>query len=137
MRYTAVSTISDLPQRLAPNEPVPPDTKFMYYPRIKCLDCPGKMYLPGPGGTVDSFETHLKNRLHRENVERRRKLVLPNAQEPTPFPQIVIPRPSKPRQECLNECFVSGEGIHREVLQREIRNYLGSEAHSRPSTYNV
>ena len=131
MRYTAVSTISDLPQPLTPNEPVPPDTKFMYYPRIKCLDCPWKLYTPGPGGTVDNFEIHLKNRLHRERVEWRRKLVLPNAQEPVPFPQIVIP------QEGLKEFFVSGEGIHREVLQREIRNYLGPEAHSRPSTYNV
>ena len=137
MGYEAVSTISDLPQRLAPNEPLPPDTKFKHYPLIKCLDCRGKFYMPGPGRTVDIFETHLKNRLHRENVERRRKLVLPNAQEPTPFPQIVIPRPSKPRQEPLEQFFVSGEGIHREVLQRDIRNYLGPEAHSMPVTYNV
>ena len=87
MRYTAVSTISDLPYLLAPNEPVPPDTKFMYYPRIKCLDCPGILYYPGPGTTVDSFEIHLKKRFHRVRVERRRKLVLPNVQEPEPAPQ--------------------------------------------------
>ena len=60
MRYMAVSTVSDLPQYLVPNEPIPPDTKFMYYPRIKCLDCPGKLYTPGPGFTVDSFKFHLR-----------------------------------------------------------------------------
>ena len=47
------------------------------------------------------------------------------------------PRPTKPRQDALNEFFVSGEGINREVLQREICKYLGPEAYSRPSTYNV
>lgn len=71
MRYEAVSTISYLSH---PNEPVPPDTKFTNYPRIKCLDCPGKTYLLGPGDAVDSIETHLKDRRHREKVERRRKV---------------------------------------------------------------
>lgn len=37
----------------------------------------------------------------------------------------------------LNEFFVSGEGIHRDVMQREICKYLGPEAYSRPATYNV
>jgi len=37
----------------------------------------------------------------------------------------------------LNEFFVDGQGINREVLQREICRFLGPEAHSRPSTYNV
>lgn len=137
MRYTAVSTISDLPQLLAPNEPVPPDTKFMYYPRIKSLDCPGKLYTPGPGIIVNNFETHLKNRCHREKAEQRRKLVLPNIQEPAPAPQRESPRPSKPRQDALNEFFVSGEVINREVLQREICRLFGPEAYSRPSTLNV
>lgn len=74
MRYTAVSTVTDMPISLrpnGPNEPSPPDTKFMYYPRIKCLDCPGKLYTPGPETGVNNFEVHLKNRLHREKVERR------------------------------------------------------------------
>ncbi len=71
MRYTAVSTVTDMPISLRPNEPSPPDTKFMYYPRIKCLDCPGKLYTPGPETGVTNFEVHLKNRLHREKVERR------------------------------------------------------------------
>ena len=74
MRYTAVSTITDMPIALRPtipDEPPPPDTKFMYYPRIKCLDCPGKLYTPGPETGVNNFEVHLRNRLHREKVEKR------------------------------------------------------------------
>lgn len=58
-------------------------------------------------------------------------------EEPAPAPQRDRPRPSKQRQDALNEFFVNGEGIHREVLQREICKYLGPEAYSRPSTYNV
>ena len=37
----------------------------------------------------------------------------------------------------LNEFFVPGDGIHREVMQRELCKYLGSDALSRPGTYNV
>ncbi|TIB61421.1 hypothetical protein E3P78_02759 [Wallemia ichthyophaga] len=36
--------------------------------RIKCLDCPGKMYTPGPGLNVENFEKHLKNRQHKQKV---------------------------------------------------------------------
>ncbi|KAF3915314.1 hypothetical protein AA313_de0203670 [Arthrobotrys entomopaga] len=42
-----------------------------YTPRIRCVDCPGKLYTPGPGETVDNFEIHLRNRLHRERVDAR------------------------------------------------------------------
>ncbi|KAF3933226.1 hypothetical protein ABW20_dc0109905 [Dactylellina cionopaga] len=42
-----------------------------YTPRIRCVDCPGKLYTPGPGETVENFEIHLRNRLHRERVEAR------------------------------------------------------------------
>ena len=73
MRYTAVSTVTDMPIPLKLNEPSPPDTKFMYFPRIKCLDCPGKLYIPGPEMGVDNFKIHLRNCLHREKVERRVK----------------------------------------------------------------
>ena len=47
------------------------------------------------------------------------------------------PRPSRGGGDGLNEYFIDGDGIHREVLQREICKYLGPEAYSRPSTYNV
>ena len=75
MRYTAVSTLTDLPVALRQDAnggtQTPPATKFYYYPRIKCRDCPGKLYTPGPGMGVENFEVHLKNRVHRERVDRR------------------------------------------------------------------
>ncbi|KAJ7835380.1 hypothetical protein B0H14DRAFT_3087545 [Mycena olivaceomarginata] len=39
--------------------------------RIKCLDCPGKLYTPGPGEMLSNYEVHLKNRLHRQRVNDR------------------------------------------------------------------
>ncbi|KAJ7507204.1 SNF5-domain-containing protein [Mycena galericulata] len=39
--------------------------------RIKCLDCPGKLYQPGPNETLANYEVHLKNRLHRQRVNDR------------------------------------------------------------------
>ncbi|KAI1625093.1 transcription initiation factor TFIID subunit D3 [Exophiala viscosa] len=42
-----------------------------YVPRIRCPDCPGKTYMPGPGATAEGFEAHLKNRGHRAIVEER------------------------------------------------------------------
>ncbi|KAK6501487.1 SWI/SNF chromatin-remodeling complex subunit [Arthrobotrys musiformis] len=42
-----------------------------YTPRIRCVDCPGKLYTPGPNETVENFEIHLRNRLHRERVDAR------------------------------------------------------------------
>ena len=73
MRYTAVSPVEDAPISLSRSEPPPPGTKFFYYPRIKCKDCPGKLYTPGPGDGVENFEVHLKNRQHREKVAMRLK----------------------------------------------------------------
>ena len=73
MRYTAVSLETDLPVGMKSNADgkPPDDVKFMYYPRIKCLDCPGKLYTPGPETGVTNFEVHLKNRVHREKVDAR------------------------------------------------------------------
>jgi len=42
-----------------------------WFPRIKCLDCPGKVYTAKPGDVVDNFMVHLKNRAHRERVDAR------------------------------------------------------------------
>ncbi|EJD02050.1 SNF5-domain-containing protein [Fomitiporia mediterranea MF3/22] len=39
--------------------------------RVKCLDCPGKLYTPGPGESLSNFEVHLKNRQHRAKVHGR------------------------------------------------------------------
>ena len=46
-------------------------------------------------------------------------------------------RPNRGGGDALNDFFIEGEGIHREVLQREICKYLGPEAYSRPGSYNV
>ncbi|CCX11448.1 Similar to SWI/SNF chromatin-remodeling complex subunit snf5; acc. no. Q09699 [Pyronema omphalodes CBS 100304] len=45
--------------------------KWTWVSRIKCFDCPGKLYTPGPEPTVDHFLVHIKNRLHREKVAQR------------------------------------------------------------------
>ncbi|PPQ70557.1 hypothetical protein CVT26_013144 [Gymnopilus dilepis] len=39
--------------------------------RIRCADCPGKIYYPGPGETLANFDVHLKNREHRRRVSER------------------------------------------------------------------
>jgi len=48
-----------------PGQPEPPGW------RIKCHDCPGKLYTAGPGNTLSNFEVHLKNRQHRMKVATR------------------------------------------------------------------
>jgi hypothetical protein len=45
-----------------------------------------------------------------------------------------VPRAGRTK---LQEFFIPGDGIHREVLEKEICRYLGLEANSRPSNYNV
>lgn len=39
--------------------------------RIRCYDCPGKIYTPGPGETLENFNIHVANRHHRANVTAR------------------------------------------------------------------
>ncbi|KAG0664242.1 SWI/SNF chromatin-remodeling complex subunit [Rhodotorula mucilaginosa] len=39
--------------------------------RVRCLDCPGKVYNLGPGETLEGYTIHFKNRQHRINVEMR------------------------------------------------------------------
>lgn len=39
--------------------------------RMKCLDCPGKLYNSGPGDTLSNYEVHLRNRQHRLRVNAR------------------------------------------------------------------
>ncbi|KAJ5648099.1 hypothetical protein N7490_004471 [Penicillium lividum] len=71
MRYSAVDmeTLAPVPNtnQLQPGQKI----KYQYLPRIRCHDCPGKLYTPGPGMTVDNFEVHLRNRQHKERVEER------------------------------------------------------------------
>jgi len=72
MRYCAINTKTDMPVQLPQGgKEIPPDVQFMYLARIRCLDCTGKLYTPGPETTVGNFEVHLKNRQHREKVAAR------------------------------------------------------------------
>jgi SWI/SNF-related matrix-associated actin-dependent regulator of chromatin subfamily B protein 1 len=72
MRYSPVNTATELPCAAPPaGQPTPEGVKYMYLPRIRCHDCPGKLYTPGPEMTVGNFEVHLKNRQHRERVDGR------------------------------------------------------------------
>ncbi|KAI9809541.1 MAG: SWI/SNF chromatin-remodeling complex subunit [Pycnora praestabilis] len=74
MRYTPVDVFTDAPlpsNATQPGQPPPANFKYQYFPRIRCHDCPGKLYTPGPAMGVENFEVHLKNRQHRERVERR------------------------------------------------------------------
>lgn len=70
MRYSAVDTETMTPvanTHASPGQKL----KYQYLPRIRCRDCPGKLYTPGPGMTVENFEVHLRNRQHKERVEER------------------------------------------------------------------
>lgn len=72
MRYSAVDNNTGMPVPLPqPGQAVPPNVRFYFLPRIRCLDCPGKLYTPGPDMSASNFEVHLKNKLHKEKVEVR------------------------------------------------------------------
>ncbi len=71
MRYASVSKSTGAPCPAPTGMPVPSDVKWMFLPRIRCIDCPGKMYTPGPEMTLGNFEVHLKNKQHRERVAAR------------------------------------------------------------------
>lgn len=72
MRHSAVDTTTMMPVG-NPAQANNTRLKYQYLPRIRCLDCPGKLYTPGPGMTVENFEVHLRNRQHKERVEERVK----------------------------------------------------------------
>ncbi|KAL7626835.1 SWI/SNF chromatin-remodeling complex subunit [Parahypoxylon ruwenzoriense] len=72
MRYSAVDTNTGVPAQLPQQgQQVPPHIRFYFLPRIRCLDCPGKLYTPGPDMSASNFEVHLKNKAHKERVEAR------------------------------------------------------------------
>ncbi|KAL5351275.1 SWI/SNF chromatin-remodeling complex subunit [Pseudogymnoascus australis] len=70
MRYFVVDATTEMPVPQAEAENSS-NVKYMWFPRIRCSDCPGKLYTPGPGTTVEGFEVHLRNRQHRERVDAR------------------------------------------------------------------
>ncbi|KAK4668559.1 SWI/SNF chromatin-remodeling complex subunit [Podospora pseudoanserina] len=74
MRYFAINseTGNSMPLPLTPEQMALPTTKYVFLPRIKCADCPGKSYTVGPEHTVKGFEVHLrKNNTHQERVRAR------------------------------------------------------------------
>ncbi|KAI5863105.1 SNF5-domain-containing protein [Durotheca rogersii] len=72
MRYSAVDTNTGAPASVPQQgQPVSPHMRFYFLPRIRCLDCPGKLYTPGPDMSASNFEVHLKNKTHKERVEAR------------------------------------------------------------------
>lgn len=90
MRFSAINTSTNEPIRfdyskLAFHSPPPsgpvrdPTTetlladaiKWQWLPRIKCNDCPKKMYNAVRANTEAEFEKHLRNRGHRVLVEER------------------------------------------------------------------
>ncbi|CUS15031.1 unnamed protein product [Tuber aestivum] len=70
MRHTAYDPLTDNP---LPPHSTNPNVRYKYSPRIRCHDCPGKLYTPGPSQSIENFLTHLKNRGHRERVDQRVK----------------------------------------------------------------
>ncbi|KAK7735319.1 SWI/SNF chromatin-remodeling complex subunit [Cytospora paraplurivora] len=75
MRHCAVHADTDViiipaPQ-IQPGQPAPENVKWMFLPRIRCTDCPGKLYTPGPEMTATNFEVHLRNKQHRDKVNKR------------------------------------------------------------------
>ncbi|KAI9692680.1 MAG: SWI/SNF chromatin-remodeling complex subunit [Bogoriella megaspora] len=70
MRPQAISTTTNEPirQENLEAEKDAGTVKYMYVPKIKCNDCPGRLY----NFPVENFEVHLRNRAHLANVERRR-----------------------------------------------------------------
>lgn len=72
MRHCAVNAETEI--IISPAPPpgtAPPGVKWMFLPRIRCTDCPGKLYTPGPGESAENFSVHLKNKQHREKVNKR------------------------------------------------------------------
>ena len=59
------------PDSFAASGSLPAGSKAQFVPRIRCLDCPGKLYNSGPDQTIGNFQTHLNNKQHKQNVEKR------------------------------------------------------------------
>ena len=95
MRFSAIDAETDEPVRFETNKlppgsappPAPVKTdegklvgssgkiRWQWLPRIRCNDCPGKLYTAQPVDTEAQFEVHLRNKNHREKVEERRRRV--------------------------------------------------------------
>ncbi|KFA63440.1 hypothetical protein S40285_00299 [Stachybotrys chlorohalonatus IBT 40285] len=71
MKYSYLDPTTELPIQ---GQALPEGVKYVWLPRIRCLDCTTKLYTPGPDKTAQKFETHLKFSGHREKVKERLRL---------------------------------------------------------------
>ena len=78
MRYTAVSREIGEETQARWNVTTSAQIKYYWCPRIKCLDCPREIYTVDPDLGVKNFEVHLKNRHHRDRVNKRIKKSWPS-----------------------------------------------------------
>lgn len=109
MRYVAIDTDADVIVPIPPaSQPIPDNITFVYVPRIRCHDCPGKLYTPGPEASVSNFEVHLKNRQHREKVDTRiAKLQFRQAVEATTPQDAAVPAAAPPASSLEQLPFAS------------------------------
>ncbi|OLN88340.1 SWI/SNF chromatin-remodeling complex subunit snf5 [Colletotrichum chlorophyti] len=71
MKYSAVNPDTETIVPVPAGSQPPENVRWMFLPRIRCLDCPGKLYTPGPEMTAGNFEVHLRNKQHRQKVDAR------------------------------------------------------------------
>lgn len=71
MRLTAISDETNQPISMRAGAALPPGAKWYFYPRIRCKDCPGKLYTPDEDLGASNFEVHLKNKSHKQKVAER------------------------------------------------------------------
>ncbi|SPO02852.1 related to transcription factor snf5p [Cephalotrichum gorgonifer] len=71
MKYFPMNPTTNQPIQVQAGQALPADTKYTFLPRVRCKDCPGKLYTPGADMTASNFEIHLKNNKHRERVNAR------------------------------------------------------------------
>ncbi|KAL2752728.1 hypothetical protein ACRALDRAFT_2029894 [Sodiomyces alcalophilus JCM 7366] len=71
MKHSCINPETEAPVPVPQGQAAPPGHKWMFLPRIRCKDCPGKSYTPGPEITTGNFERHLNLATHRKNVDGR------------------------------------------------------------------
>ncbi|CAH0026815.1 unnamed protein product [Clonostachys rhizophaga] len=81
MKYSYLDPVTEMPVQ---TQPVPEGVKHVWLPRIRCLDCPTKLYTPGPDMTAQKFEAHLRFSSHKEKVRQRLAGIIDETRSGTP-----------------------------------------------------
>jgi len=63
-------TTNQLQEPPPPGKPLPVHCESVYIAIVQCMDC-GKGISTGPGPTLNVFEDHLKDKVHRDRVTAR------------------------------------------------------------------